>query len=186
MKGLSIRRDDGLFAGRVRVEIPREYFKCDEYAWSFMEVLRRMRTFKAESFYSNHPEHYDFVGSLTSFNPMVINRLMYRIDEAYENFIKNGLCTAKARYLIRLSSRPVEMTSYECLYFAGTIKGEFRIVSDPKLALPFTWEKASKIIESDFFKSETEMHNRVSRQRGGLILYPIIISIDDCKMSNRE
>ena len=86
MKGLFIMRDDAVVAGRVRIEIPRRYFRNDDHARDFMDVLSRMRTFKLAMLNYDHPEHYDFIGTLPEIGPKTFHRLMLRVDKAYKEF----------------------------------------------------------------------------------------------------
>ena len=93
---------------------------------------------------------------------------------------------SKERYLIRVQSKPIGGSEYECLYFRGISYGEYHFNKDPKLALSFTWEKANEFINSEHFIRVINEYNRKANAHGDPGFYPIVISQKDCKTSNRE
>ena len=92
---------------------------------------------------------------------------------------------SKERYLIRVQSKPIGESGYECLYLRGIWYGEFYFNEDPKLARSFIWEKANELINSERFTHVIEQYNRKANAHGDLGFYPIVVRQKDCKMSNQ-
>ena len=91
----------------------------------------------------------------------------------------------KERYLIRVQSKPIGESEYECLYLRGILDGEFYFNEDPKLARSFTWEKANELINSERFTHVIEIYNRKANAHGDPGFYPVVVSQKNCKMSNQ-
>lgn len=92
---------------------------------------------------------------------------------------------SKERYLIRVQSKPIGGSEYECLYLRGMSYDELYFNKDPKLARSFIWEKANEFINSERFTHIIEKYNRKANAHGDPGFFPIVVSQKNCKMSNQ-